>query len=141
MLKVLVAVDGSPSSDHAVEFLVRLAKERGTMEVHLLNVQESIEAWEVRRFLRDEEIEAMQTTRGDDALRAARTLLDRAGIRYTPHKLVGPVAETISRFAEERHCDEIVIGTRGLGAIEGLFLGSVTTKVIHLSHLPVTLVK
>lgn len=141
MLKVLVPVDGSPGSDHAVEFLIRLAKERGTMEVHLLNVQEPIDAWEVRRFLRDEEIEAMQTTRGDDALRSGRALLDKAGVRYTPHRLVGLVAETVSRFAQEQRCEEIVMGSRGLGAIENLLLGSVAFKVIHLTHLPVTLVK
>ena len=141
MFKVLVPVDGSPSSDHAIQHLVRLTQERGTMEVHLLNVQEVIDAWEVRRFLRDPEIEAMQSARGEDALRSARTLLDRAGVHYTPHTLVGPVAETLSRFAREQRCDEIVMGTRGLGAIENLLLGSVATKVIHLTDVPVTLVK
>ncbi len=38
-------------------------------------------------------------------------------------------------------CDNIVMGTRGSGAISGIFLGSVTTKVIRLSEIPVTVVK
>lgn len=33
------------------------------------------------------------------------------------------------------------MGARGSGAISGIFLGSVTTKVIHSSEIPVTLVK
>ncbi|MCJ9712965.1 universal stress protein, partial [Bordetella hinzii] len=41
----------------------------------------------------------------------------------------------------EKQCDRIVMGTRGLGAVGGLVLGSVAQKVIHLSPVPVTLVK
>jgi nucleotide-binding universal stress UspA family protein len=33
------------------------------------------------------------------------------------------------------------MGTRGMSAIGNLFLGSVTTKVVHLANVPVTLVK
>ncbi len=33
------------------------------------------------------------------------------------------------------------MGTRGLGRISGLMLGSVATKVIHLATVPVTLIK
>jgi nucleotide-binding universal stress UspA family protein len=35
----------------------------------------------------------------------------------------------------------VVMGTRGLGAVTGMLLGSVATKVIHLSDVPVLLVK
>ena len=141
MFKVLVPVDGSSSSDHAAQYLIRLAKGCGTMDIYLLNVQEPIDAWEVRRFLRDQEIETMQSERGEDALRSARALLDEAGVRYKPHTLVGSVAETIVRFAQEQGCDQIVMGTRGLGAVENLLLGSIATKVIHLTDVSVTLVK
>jgi nucleotide-binding universal stress UspA family protein len=37
--------------------------------------------------------------------------------------------------------DQVVIGSRGLGAIGRLVLGSVATKVAHLARVPVTLVK
>jgi nucleotide-binding universal stress UspA family protein len=47
----------------------------------------------------------------------------------------------IARFARERGCDQILMGTRGLGAIGSLLLGSVATKVIHLADVPVLLVK
>jgi nucleotide-binding universal stress UspA family protein len=33
------------------------------------------------------------------------------------------------------------MGTRGMGGVKGLFMGSVAMKVVHLSKVPVTLVK
>lgn len=58
-----------------------------------------------------------------------------------PQVLIGPVAETIARIALEQNCDGIVMGTRGLGAVAGALLGSVASQVVHLSDVPVTLVK
>ncbi len=33
------------------------------------------------------------------------------------------------------------MGTRGLGTVAGILLGSVATKVIHFADVPVTLIK
>lgn len=141
MLKALVAVDGSISSDRAVKHAIALVHACPSMEILLLNIQEPIDDWQVRRFLKPEEIDAIGEAKGGDALKSARTMLDAAKVRYTPSVLIGPVAETIARFAREQGCDGIVIGTRGLGGVESLVLGSVSTKVIHLAEVPVTLVK
>jgi nucleotide-binding universal stress UspA family protein len=83
----------------------------------------------------------MQETRGGDALAPARALLERAGIGYTPAVLLGPVAESIAQYAKDKGCDQIVMGTRGLGALGGMLMGSVTTELLRLTDLPVTLVK
>ncbi len=141
MRKALVPVDGSSNSDRAVRHVVALADICPSMEVVLLNVQPEIDDWQVRRFLKKEEVEAMEESKGGDALRSARTLLDAAGVRYTPQVLIGPIAETIAKIALEQNCDGIVMGTRGLGAVAGALLGSVTSQVVHLSDVPVTLIK
>jgi len=47
----------------------------------------------------------------------------------------------ILQFAEEIQCDQVVIGPRGLGAVKGLLLGSVASKLIQLSTVPVLLLK
>lgn len=142
MLKLLVAVDGSPTSQRMVNHVIGFAqRDCPAIEVHLLNVQGPIEAWEIKRFIPPEELEALLAKRGGDALAATRALLDQAGIRYTPHVRIGHVAETIAQVALETGCNHIVMGTRGMGAAGSLLLGSVATKVIHLADVPVTLVK
>ena len=141
MRKALVPVDGSSNSERAVRHVVALAEINPALDVVLLNVQPPVSDWEVRSFLKKEEIEAMEESRGGDALASARGLLDAAEVRYTPMVLIGPIAETIARTALEQNCDGIVMGTRGLGAVAGAVLGSVASQVVHLADVPVTLVK
>ncbi len=141
MIRVLVAVDGSPNSKRAVRYLVRWIRTAEPMEVHIVNVQEPIDSLEIRRFKLPRDIRRLQRQRGVEQLSGARALLDKARIRYEAHALIGKVAETIVRFAQGRHCDAIIMGTRGMTPLANLMLGSVATKVIHLARTPVTLVK
>lgn len=140
-MNILLPVDGSPHSDRATRHVIALLQNCNGQAVHLLNVQEPIDAPEVRSHMRADEIEAMQTSRGGDALASARALLDAAGVAYTPTVLIGPLAETIHQFATDQKCDKIVMGTRGLGAFGSALMGSVATELLQLTELPVTLVK
>jgi nucleotide-binding universal stress UspA family protein len=142
MLKVLIPVDGSENSERAVAYAIGfVANSKAPVELHVLNVQLPIVSGGVRMFFKHEEIEAYYQDSGQEALRAARERLDRTGQGYVQHVRAGPVGETIAAYAKEQRCDHIVMGTRGLGAISGMVLGSVATKVIHLTDVPVTLVK
>ncbi|MBE2259359.1 MAG: universal stress protein [Candidatus Accumulibacter sp.] len=141
MRKALVPVDGSPAAHRAVRHIANLARLYPSLEAVLLNVQPDVDDWEVRRVLRREEIEAMEESRGGDVLQQDRDVLKAAGVRVTPLVEIGPAAETIARVGREQGCDGIVMGTRGLGAVSSIMLGSVSSRVLHLSELPVTLVK
>lgn len=141
MLKALVPVDGSATAERAVRHVLALMKGREPMEVHLINVQEKADAPEVRRFMKPAEIRRMQLDHGAGALQAAKRLLDRAGVEYEEHVLIGAPAETIARFARRGRFDKIIMGTHGRTGMSRLLMGSVATKVLHLSTVPVTLVK
>ena len=141
MLKALIPVDGSKTSERAVRHVIELSKGREPMAIHLLNVQEEADAWEVRRFLKASEVKKTQLEHGEAALANARKLLDRAGIEYEAHVLIGDPAETIAHLATRLRCDNIVIGTHGRGSLVGMLMGSVASKVLHLSTVPATLVK
>ncbi len=142
MLKVLIPVDGSKNSERAVAYAIDfVANSKAPVELHALNVQLPIVSGGVRMFFKHEDIEAYYQDNGREALRATRERLDQAGQAYTQHVRVGPIGETIAAYAKEQHCDHIIMGTRGLGSISGMVLGSVASKVLHVSDLPVTLVK
>ena len=141
MIKFLAPVDGSESAERAVRHLIQLARCKAPAEIHLLNVREPIDAWEVRRFMIEEEIAQTQQAEGESDLRSARALLDDAGLPYLAQVLIGPVAQTIATFATEQGCEAIVMGTHGRGGFGNLLMGSVATKVIHLVGIPVTLVR
>jgi nucleotide-binding universal stress UspA family protein len=140
-MKILLPVDGSAHAERATRHVIAMLQGCGGHEVHLVNVQAPIDAPEVRSHMPANEIEAMQETRGGDALVSARALLDKAGIAYTPQVLLGPVAESLAQYATDKGFDKIVMGTRGLGAIGSVLMGSVATQLLHLTELPVTLVK
>jgi nucleotide-binding universal stress UspA family protein len=56
-------------------------------------------------------------------------------------RAAGQAGPEIVRVAVERGVDQIVLGTHGRGAAGSLLLGSVSQHVVHLSPLPVLLVK
>jgi nucleotide-binding universal stress UspA family protein len=143
MFKALIPVDGSPSSLRAVEHVITLTKRVGdTVEILLANnVQPPVDAWEVERFLPESEVQAMQESKGGDALAEAPTKFEAAGVACTPAVLLGPVAETLVAHARERNCDSIIMGTRGESTLRELAVGSVAHDVIRLTDRPVTLVK
>lgn len=139
-MKILLPVDGSTHAERATRHVIAMLNGCSNPQIFLINVQESIDAPEIRSHMPASEIEAMQESRGGDALAPARELLEKAGIACVPSVLIGPIAETIAQFAVDQGCDQIVMGTRGLGAV-GSLLGSITTRLLHLTELPVTLVK
>lgn len=141
MLKLLVAVDGSETSLHAVAHVIKRASaaKDGHM-VHLVNVQYPLHGG-VSSFVDATQIKQYHQEEGMKTLARAREMLDAAGLSYQHHLFVGEPAEVVTRFAKEQGCEEIVIGSRGLSGISSLLLGSVATKILHLAEVPVLLVK
>ena len=141
MLKVLLPVDGSENSTKAVAGFVQMIdwyKEKP--ELHLLSVQHSLDG-NVSSFINQADIKQYHQDEGLKCLQNTRDSLDQNGVPYQYHITVGDPAEMIVRFAAEKHYDQIVMGPRGKGGIQGFLLGSVTNKVMQLSSIPVLLVK
>ena len=142
-MKLLVPVDGSPASLRAVDFAVTFAKERQTASITLLNVQNPamLNLAEGAGLMAAAWVEEEEDSRGEEALKGAVAACDAAGVPFDVRNERGAPAETIDRIAREDKFDHVVMGTRGLGSIRGLLVGSVATQVLHLVHVPVTLVK
>jgi nucleotide-binding universal stress UspA family protein len=141
MIRVLIPVDGSESSEHAVKEVIKLAKWLHMTDVHVLNAQLRILSGQVIMFVGQKAIDQYHQEESEKALKPARKLLDEAGIHYTPHSKVGNAAAIIVKTAQELSCDLIVMGTRGMSPLKNLVLGSTATQVLYCSELPVMLVK
>jgi len=146
MSAILVPVDGSENSLRAVEEARRQVADRPQWTVHLLNVQMPNHSAVVRKYLSQELVDEFYQIEGEAALKAARARLEEAQVAHESHVEVGDVAQTIARSAKALQCDQIIMGIRGLGAggiaaVSGLLLGSIAMKVLHLSDVPVTLVR
>jgi nucleotide-binding universal stress UspA family protein len=142
MLKMLVAVDGSDNANRVVEFLASKRQwYRDALEVHLLSVQVPLAGVNVKLFVSSESLNDYYREQGEAALARAKEILAGAGVAFVPHIGVGDPAEVIVQYADAKGCEQIVMGSRGLGAVGGLVLGSVATKVLHLAKIPILLVK
>jgi nucleotide-binding universal stress UspA family protein len=142
MHKLLVPVDGSDNAIRALEHAIRLAKEIGKTELVLVYAHEPpIIYGEIAVYLSEDKAREIQQAHSENILRPAIEKARTSGVSFTSQILIGDIAESIVSSAESSGCDGIVMGTRGMSAIGNLFLGSIATKVIHLTKLTVTLVK
>ncbi len=130
--KILVATDGSKDAVLAARAAVDLANRSGS-ELHLahawtrlpsVHFQEyvSIQLEQEGRLVLDEEARQIEATGGN-----------LAGV----HLREGRTEEVIVDLAKEIESDLIVIGSRGLGKIERLLMGSVSEGVVNLASCPV----
>jgi nucleotide-binding universal stress UspA family protein len=141
MKTILVPVDGSDSALRAVKAAMQEAAESGQADIHLVTVHPPIVSGNVKRFFSADAINDFYQDEGRNALLSAKALLDEAGVAYHEKIEIGPIAQTIANYAKKNNCTQIIMGTRGLGSVGGLVLGSITIKVLSLVDIPVTLVK
>jgi nucleotide-binding universal stress UspA family protein len=124
-------------SDVAADMAIDLAGETGT--VVLLHVRRTVptglgqpNANELLEYL----------TKGADKVVAHyRDKLTKASVDFQELVVGGDVAEVIANVARVEKCDLIVMGSKGKSDLEGLFLGSVTHKVLQTTDKPVLVVK
>ena len=142
-MKILLAVDGSKFSLDAVDCLIGHAdwyREKPVVELVTVHLPVPKLAG-MGMVVGKNQIQKYYEEEGEAALAAAKKKLDKARIEYKASVLVGQVAESIVAHASKARCDQIFIGTRGNTAAANLLLGSVSTKVLHISDIPVLLVR
>lgn len=144
--KILCCVDGSQHGLNAAKASAELAR-CFDGELTLLTVAKELKLTpQVKRYLQIEHISGEPQYVIDDFTRQvmdqAKEAAKEAGV--TKLKTVvrsGHPARTIVEYAKDRGVDCIVIGSRGMGDIEGVLLGSVSHKVTTLAPCTVVTVK
>ena len=128
-LRILVPTDDSPSALCAVDHVVGLAARGLAIEVHLLNVQSPVRGTAAMLIARSS-LDEYHREEGMKVLAHARGRLEQAGLPTHLHVGVGAPGETVLAFARRLGCQQIVMGTRGMGGVAGMILGSVANRVV-----------
>lgn len=145
--KVLVAVDGSEHSLKAVDYAIDIALKYGS-EMYLLHVVDKVEVpEEIKKYASVEKIEdppeyLVLNEIGNRILKKVEETAKEKGVRKVrPIILEGDPADKITTFACDNDIDWIFMGSRGLGGVKGLLMGSVSNKVCHLTDSTCVTVK
>jgi nucleotide-binding universal stress UspA family protein len=144
MKKLLVAVDGSGAAQRALQYAIALARMSPDASIHLVHAHEEPDIYgEIAVYVPRPKMEELQRKHSEAVLAGTEeaTGLKESGVRYTKEVLIGPIGQTIARHAERLGCDAIVMGRHGKSTVGDLLMGSVAMKVLHLTRLPVLLVR
>ena len=134
--KILWATDGSESADRALQYAKVLAKKFDAELIMVHSVEYVITAPEGEPAYADEEehkvkLSTQASTAQEEGLKVSVVM---AGGRQEG------AGQVIADTAREQGADLIVVGTRGLSAVAGLLLGSVTQRLLQLAPCPVVAV-
>jgi nucleotide-binding universal stress UspA family protein len=141
-MKILLAVDGSPYTTRAVNYIAsHLNWFQDDRELHLFNVKAPIPFGHARAAAGRDAVESYYKEEAATALAPAEKLLRESQIPYQAAYKVGDAPEEIKAYAEKHNIDMIVMGSHGHGALKNLVLGSVTTKVLAITSVPVLVVR
>ncbi len=139
---ILVPMDGSESAMRALHLAVERARVQPQGHVHLVTVHSPLRVYgEIQVYVGEKKAADMAAQYNREILEPAEQVLRSSGVTFASSTAEGDAAEQIVECAKTVGAGEIIMGSRGLGRIAGLVMGSVTTKVVHLTQVPVTLVK
>lgn len=142
MLQILIAVDGSEQAQRAIEAVGKMARSSLDLQATLLCVSPEPIFYGDYSFTTIQRIEEEQKTQQNAILSKAMEHARAHGLKPAePARAYGVIANEIVRIARELQVDQIAMGSRGMGAIGNMLLGSVAQRVLHQSPLPVLLVK
>lgn len=143
--RILVPVDGSDLSKAAIEHTCSLAKAHNStlFLLHVASIASSISPLEQSPIspggYASLELAQDLEDRGREVIENAKALVPE-GILVETIFEVGAPGPTIIEVANTNHMDLIVMGSRGLGLLKGIFMGSVSTYVVSHESCPVLIV-
>lgn len=136
---MLVPFDGSKNSFRGLDVAISIAKEAESSITlfHCIDVPPHSE------FKATGEIENRLRKEVNRFMEKAENIVTKEGIKVRKKVTKGNVGYHIVKYAHSKNekFDMVVIGSRGMGSIKSMFLGSVSNYVLHTSKIPVLVVK
>lgn len=140
---ILVPIDGSATSERAIEEALRLGQQQGA-QLELVHVLADIRLMEANSYINYAEMKETMKNSGRKILAKAQTVVQEAGIAADTKLLEANgerIANVIIEEARRWPADLIVIGTHGRSGFSRVLFGSVAEGVVRTSHIPVLLIR
>jgi nucleotide-binding universal stress UspA family protein len=141
MTGIIVAIDGSDNSRHALEWAIREAAVRHA-PLTVLTVQATLIGYWGSPVLYPGDEDLVEHGR-KRAQEETDSVLEKIGVELRPSSVtvravIGLPAEALLEAAAD--ADMLVVGSRGAGGFKRLLMGSVSTQVTHHARCPVVVV-
>lgn len=138
--KILLPFDGSVHSQNATTYALEFAK---LCKAHVTIVY-CYDVWdgslsEIPESLISE-IKSNRKQEAEDILKKAKGIFENQGVEYTVEAIAGSPGFVLANRSKSKEYDLIIMGSHGHSDIAGLFLGSVTHKVLNTIYCPVLVV-
>jgi nucleotide-binding universal stress UspA family protein len=140
-MKILLPIDGSALSLNEVHFALRLLSSGLQGELLLVNVQAPANLYEIINQPDPSLREQVNQEAGLHAMEPALALVSAAGVAFESLVVTGSPPTALLELIELHGCDLVVMGTHGAGPLRSAWEGSVAKDMLHLSPVPVLLVK
>lgn len=137
---ILLATDGSENALRATETAIELATGLSVSKVLVVHVVGRAPS-ESQLVRAGQDVHALLEEEARPVIRPSLDLLDKAKIPYSLQVSLGDPAVVILNLVKKEPVGMLVIGSRGLGALSGLVMGSVSQKLVRLAPCPVLIVK
>jgi nucleotide-binding universal stress UspA family protein len=138
-MRILLAVDGSDQSFEAARSLAHFVESEEVTLLHAVDVPQPAYPKITPEVARDiyMTVEREIKAEGERLLEQVASLLPMGIGPITKRLEVGKPADAILAVAQEKHVDLVLLGTRGVGPMKAVLLGSVSHRVLSYAHSPV----
>lgn len=135
--KVLVVLDGSKNSFKGLDEAITLARNchaviTGVYVTPLSPPTSDEQKAYMKNYLLKNANKFMKKAKNQSA---------QNGILFKEKILCGNEGSRIVKFAQDKNFDLVIVGSRGMGSLKEMFLGSTSSYIIHKSKIPVMVVK
>ena len=141
--RILVPVDGSPTSERAVQEQLRFAQQQSA-QLELVHVLGDARLMDANSYINYAEMKEAITSVGNKILTQAQMAAQQSGQAAEVKLLEGSgqsIATAIVEEARQWQADLIVIGTHGRTGFGRVLFGSVAEGVVRTAHIPVLLIR
>ncbi len=137
--KILLPFDDSVHSVNAANYTINFAKLIGG-QVHIVHCYEWLPTITEVPSPLIKDLEKVSKEKAEDVLKTAEEIFRDRGIHYSLETILGSPGKILVDLAKSKRFDLIIMGSKGHSDLAGLFIGSVTHRMVNTMHCPVLVV-